>query len=80
MLRGEKIPHEEKVFSIFEEYTRWCVKGRAEVPVELGVSVCIVEIEHGFVMNYEVMWNGIDVDIAMGSVEGEQGLYAGLSS
>ena len=23
LLRGETIPHEEKVFSIFEEHTRW---------------------------------------------------------
>ncbi len=80
VLRGEKIPHEEKVFSIFEEHTRWCVKGKAGVPVELGVPVCIVESEHRFVMNHEVMWKGSDVDVAVGIVEGAQGLYAGLSS
>ncbi len=80
VLRGEKIPHEEKVFSIFEEHTRWCVKGKAGVPVEPGVPVCIVESEHRFVMNHEVMWKGSDADVAVGIVEGAQGLYAGLSS
>ena len=29
LLRGETIPHEEKVFSIFEEHTRWVSKGKA---------------------------------------------------
>ena len=37
LLRGETIPHEEKVFSIFEEHTRWVSKGKAGTPVELGV-------------------------------------------
>ena len=27
VLKGEQIPHEEKVFSIFEEYTEWITKG-----------------------------------------------------
>ena len=35
LLRGETIPHEEKVFSIFEEHTRWVSKGEAGTPVEL---------------------------------------------
>ena len=40
LLRGETIPHEEKVFSIFEPHTRWISKGKAGCPVELGVPVC----------------------------------------
>ena len=34
VLQGQRIPHEEKVFSIFEPHTRWCAKGKA------GVAVC----------------------------------------
>ena len=33
LVRGETIPHEEKVFSIFEEHTRWVSKGKAGTPV-----------------------------------------------
>ena len=29
LLDGEKIPHQEKVFSIFEPHIRWIVKGKA---------------------------------------------------
>ena len=42
LLRGETIPQEEKVFSIFEEHTRWIQKGKAGISVELGVPVCII--------------------------------------
>ena len=37
ILKGETIPQEEKVYSIFEDHTRWCVKGKAGVLVELGL-------------------------------------------
>ena len=40
LLRGETIPNAEKVFSVFEDYTRWIAKGKAGTPVELGVPVC----------------------------------------
>jgi hypothetical protein len=43
VIEGETIPHEEKVFSIFEEHTEWIKKGKAGVPVELGLRVCIVK-------------------------------------
>ena len=42
LVRGETIPHEEKVFSIFEEHTRWVSKGKAGTPVELGVPVALI--------------------------------------
>ena len=50
LLKGETIPHEEKVFSIFEPHTRWISKGKAGCPVELGVPVCILEDGRGFVL------------------------------
>ena len=42
-MKGEKIPHAQKVFSVFETHTRWVSKGKAGNPVELGVPVCVVE-------------------------------------
>ncbi len=38
LIKGEVIPHDEKVFSIHEEHTRWITKGKAGVIAELGVS------------------------------------------
>ncbi len=34
VVEGEKIPHNEKVFSIFEEHTEWISKGKAGVSDE----------------------------------------------
>ena len=65
VLREETIPHGEKVFSIFEEHTRWISKGKAGKKVELGVPVCIVEDGNGFVLDHEIMWTGGDTDVAV---------------
>ena len=77
---GETIPHEEKVFSIFEDHTRWVSKGKAGVPVELGVPVCIVEDECGFILNHRIMWEGSDVDHAVPVVEETQFRYPSFRS
>ena len=37
VIKGETIPHDEKVFSRFEPHTRWISKGKAGVPQELGL-------------------------------------------
>ena len=38
----EKIPHTEKVFSVFKEHTEWISKGKAEVPQEFGLRVAVM--------------------------------------
>jgi hypothetical protein len=42
LIKKETIPHEEKMFSIFETYTEWVVKGKRNPSVELGKKVTIV--------------------------------------
>lgn len=64
-LMGEEISHDEKVFSIFEEHTEWISKGKAGVPVELGLRVCILEDQYGFILNHQVMEKKVDVDVAV---------------
>lgn len=41
VLLGETIPHEEKLFYIFETHTEWVSKGKMHPPVELGKKLCI---------------------------------------
>ena len=69
LLKGETIPQNEKVFSIFEPHTRWISKGKAGRPVELGVPVGITEDQYQFILHYEIMWTGSDVDFAVPLVE-----------
>jgi hypothetical protein len=55
VIHGEAIPHEEKVFSLFQPHTEWISKGKAGVPVELGVRVGIVEDPYRFILHHRVM-------------------------
>jgi hypothetical protein len=80
VLQGETIAHAEKVFSIFEPHTEWIVKGKAGVPVELGLRVAVVEDHHGFILHHQVMEKTTDDQIAVPMVEQTQGRFANLSS
>ena len=65
VLEGETIPHAEKVFSIFEPHTEWVNKGKAGVPVELGLKVCVVEDQHRFILHHHVMVKATDDQVAV---------------
>ena len=69
VLNGEVIPHSEKVFSIFEEHTEWVCKGKAGVPVELGVRVSIIEDQYQFVLHHRIMWKETDDKVAVPVIE-----------
>ena len=65
VLAGEKIPHDEKVFSIFEPHTEWIVKGKAGINQELGLRVCVVTDADGFTLHHKVMQKQTDPEIAV---------------
>lgn len=65
VIRGEKIPHSEKVFSIFEEHTEWICKGKAGISQELGINVCIIEDQYRFILHHHVMKNESDSEVAI---------------
>jgi len=65
VLEGETIAHHEKVFSLFEEYTEWINKGKAGVSQELGLKVCVVKDQFGFLLHHRVMQKEMDDQIAV---------------
>ena len=69
ILHGERIPHAEKVFSVFQPHTEWINKGKAGVPVELGLRVVISEDQHGFILHHQVMEKCTDDQVAISLVE-----------
>jgi transposase, IS5 family len=69
VLWGQTIPHEEKVFSLFERHTEWVSKGKAGVPVELGLRVAVVEDQHRFILTHQVMQKTTDDQVAVTLVE-----------
>ena len=65
VIEGAVIAHDEKVFSIFEPHTEWISKGKAGVPVELGVKVCILEDQHQFILHHRVMQKQTDDQVTL---------------
>ena len=65
----EKIPHDEKIYSVFEPHTRWTSKGKKGCSVELGVPVCVNEDQHRFIVDRDIMWKGGDRDVIFGAVD-----------
>ncbi len=65
IIDGERIPHEEKVFSLFEPYTEWIKKGKAGNRPELGLKLAVATDQFGFILLSRVMVNEHDKDIAM---------------
>ena len=55
LLKGEVIPPDEKIFSIFEPHTEWITKGKLNKRVELGHLVLITTDQHSFIVDYKVM-------------------------
>ncbi len=80
VLKGEVIPHNEKVFSIFQEHTEWISKGKAGVPVELGLKVCILEDQHGFILHHRVMQFETDDKVAVSMVQAAQSKFPRLNA
>lgn len=80
VLEGQTIPHDEKVFSVFEEHTEWIAKGKAGVPVELGLKVAVVEDQYRFILNHRVLERTEDVEAAVPLIEETQNQYGRLAS
>lgn len=69
LLKGEVIPAEEKIFSIFEEHTEWLTKGKLNKKVELGHLLLITTDQYQFIVDYKVMENQRDATQVSGLCE-----------
>jgi hypothetical protein len=54
LLKNETIPHEEKIFSIFEPWVEWISKGKRHKPVELGKLTCVATDQWHFIVDWWV--------------------------
>jgi hypothetical protein len=75
----EKIPHKEKVFSIFEPHTEWISKGKAGVPQELGKAVCVLKDQFGFILHYQVLQQQTDDKVAVDMAQGAKDRFENLA-
>jgi IS5 family transposase len=75
VLKGETIPHHEKIFSIFQRHTEWICKGKAGINQELGLRVAIIADQYGFILHHQVMEKQTDDKVAVSMVEQTQKLF-----
>ena len=69
LIKGEKIPHEEKLFSLFEQYTEWITKGKSRPSVELGKKLSITTDQFGLIIDYHIMENESDSEIVLSTAD-----------
>jgi hypothetical protein len=65
ILKGETIPHAEKMMSIFETYTEWVNKGKFHPSVELGKKLSITTDQFDLIVYHKLMDNEQDRDIVV---------------
>lgn len=80
ILKGETIPHEEKMMSIFETYTEWVAKGKTRPNVELGKKLSITTDQFGLVLYYQIMNNEQDRDIVIKVADNILSKYKSIAS
>jgi hypothetical protein len=65
VIKGETIPHQEKIFSIFEQYTEMIKKGKLHPNVELGKKVAITTDQFNLIIDYRIMEHESDSEIVI---------------
>jgi len=75
---GEKVPHGDKVFSIFEPHTELIMRGRRGKPVEFGHKVLLTQSKEKFITDYVVFEkNRPDNELLPVVIERHESLYGG---
>ncbi len=65
VIKGEKIPHSEKIFSVFEIYTEWVNKGKSRPNIELGKKLCITTDQYNLIVHHRIMEDEQDSEIVL---------------
>ncbi len=69
ILQGEEIPHQEKLFSIFEQYTEWINKGKKHPSVALGKKLSITTDHYGLIIDGYLMEKESDSQIVVATAK-----------
>lgn len=75
LLREEKIPAAEKIFSLFEPHTEWIAKGKQRPAVELGHRLLVATDQHHLIQDYDVPLGQADVDQSVAVADRLLGRY-----
>jgi IS5 family transposase len=76
VILGEKVPPDEKLYSLFEEHTELIVRGKAGKPIEFGHKILIAQTGEKYIHHYQVMERQIsDKDLLIPAIESHKALF-----
>ncbi len=76
VLKGETLPPDEKLYSLFEAHTELIVRGKAGKPIEFGHKILVAQTGEKFIHHYAVMEKRIeDKELLMPAIEAHKGLF-----
>jgi hypothetical protein len=80
IMKGETIPHAEKMMSIFETYTEWVAKGKFHPSVEFGKKLSITTDQFDLIVHHIVMDDQQDRDVVVEIADAMLNKYKLISS
>lgn len=76
VLKGEKVPPDEKLYSLFESHTELIVRGKAGKPIEFGHKILIAQTAGKYIHYYQVMEKQIaDKDLLVPAIDAHKNLF-----
>ena len=76
VLKGQTVPPDEKLYSLFEEHTELIVRGKAGKPIEFGHKILVAQTGEKFIHHYAVMEKRIeDKELLMPAVKAHKNLF-----
>jgi IS5 family transposase len=76
IIQGEKVPTNEKLYSLFEEHTELIIRGKAGKPIEFGHKILVAQTGEKYIHHYRVMKKQIeDKDLLLPAIEAHKTLF-----
>ncbi len=69
LILKETIPAQEKIYSIFENYTEWIAKGKMRPSIELGKRVNFATDQFHLIIDWKIANHTVDVDMLLPLVD-----------
>ena len=55
VLKGEQVPPDQKIYSIFETHTDLIKRGKVQKPIEFGHKIFLAESARGLITQYDIL-------------------------
>ena len=80
IVKGEKIPQQEKMFSIFQPFTEWINKGKMNPSVEIGKKLFVTTDQFHLIVDHQIGEHQTDSDAIVGILNRIHKKYTHIAS